>query len=459
MLKIYIPNNNLAEREYIIDTVFGEFLGINYDIKVEGRREKAEENDWVIELENENKLIIKDNFFNKFPKDLEYLKEENIPKNIEFAKSKFAPGSDIPVIYGDTNIKQEKSCITCGIDIFASIYFMLSRWEEYVNKSRDSHNRFLANKSLAYKCGFLKRPIVNEYLEMLKSMLLELGFRGEFKKREYKLTLTHDVDHIFAWDSPKKFLMRLGGDIIKKRANIADIFKAFLEYGKVLSKRAKDPFDSFDYIMDLSDKIGVKSHFFFMGQGSSKYDNDYYSGSKAAKELAAKIKKRGHLIGIHPTYNAYNDSIQFKKEKEELERNLDTKIEFGREHYLRFSMPKTWQVWEDNSMKWDSTLSYGEEEGFRCGVCYEYRVFNFLTREHLKLKEKPLIFMDATGIEKYNPKQMKDAIFNLISQVERYQGEFVFLWHNSNYNTIKWKEYKSVYEDVINYHYKKFNKG
>ncbi len=453
MLKIYIPNNNIAERKYVLDTVFGEFLGTDYKLIIDNGELIID--NWVIELENGNKLIIEDHFFNKFPKDLEYLKEENIPKNVEFAKNRFAPEEDIPIIYGTNKPEtknQKPKTITCGIDIFASIFFMLTRWEEYAKKNRDKHERFPAAASLAHKFNFLHRPVVNEYLEMLKNMLFELDFNQKLKTRNYKLTLTHDVDHILAWDTPKKFLMRLGGDIIKKRANFADIVKTVFDYFKVLGKRAKDPFDTFDYIMDLSDKIGVKSHFFFMGRGQTKYDNDYFSGSKKAKAVAKKIKERGHLIGIHPTYNAYNDFEQFKREKEELEKNFETEIKFGREHYLRFEIPKTWQIWEDNGMEWDSTLSYAEEDGFRCGVCYEFRVFNFLTRKHLKLKEKPLVFMDATGIEKFSPKQMQEALFKLIGQVERYNGEAVILWHNSNYNTIKWRNYKKVYEALIEYH-------
>jgi len=452
MIKIYIPNNNIAERRYILDTVFGEFLGIEYKIE-EGLNFSAKE-DWVIELKNGNRLIVQDSFFNKFPQDLEYLKEENIPKKVQFVYNQYAPQGNIPVIYGNSNFAHEPNKIVCGIDIFASIFFMLTRWEEYVNKTRDSHNRFPATASLAYKFNFLQRPVVNEYLKMLKSMLLELGFSGEFKKRDYKLILTHDVDHIYAWDSFWKWLSNILRDLIK-RTSVKNFIDTLNYYIKIKQGIEKDPYDTYDYIMDLSDKLGVKSHFFFMGRGETKHDNDYFSGSKEAIAIAKRIKDRGHLIGMHPTYNAYNSYEQFKKEKDELEDNLGVKIKFGREHYLRFEVPTTWQIWEDNNMEWDSTLSYADEDGFRCGVCYEFRVFNILTREHLKLKEKPLIFMDAVDVDRLTPIQMKERVLKLIRQVEIYKGEAVVLWHNSNYNTIKWKNFKEVYESIIDYHLKK----
>lgn len=135
MIKITIPNNNICERKYILDIIFDEFLGLDF---------KVIQNDdcknWIIELPNKQVLTIKDTFFNKYPKDLDYLKLENIPQKIE------------------------------ELDIFAASFFMLTRWEEYVNKARDSHNRFPATESLAYKQGFLDRPIVNEYLEEFKKI-------------------------------------------------------------------------------------------------------------------------------------------------------------------------------------------------------------------------------------------------------------------------------------------------
>ncbi len=154
MLKIKISDNNLKEREYILDIIFNEFLGLEYSLNIGS-------NNYELTLPNKKILTIKDTFFNKYPKDLEYLKLENIPNKIE------------------------------ELDIFAASFFMLTRWEEYVNKNRDIHNRFSATESLAYKQDFLDRPIVNEYVEELKSMLLELDSSLVFKKREYQLFLTH----------------------------------------------------------------------------------------------------------------------------------------------------------------------------------------------------------------------------------------------------------------------------
>lgn len=417
MIKITIPNNNIPERRYILDIIFNEFLGFEFEVF-----ENEDCQDWIIELEKKQILTIKDTFFSKYPKDLEYLKVENIPSKIE------------------------------ELDIFAASFFMLTRWEENVNKNRDKHDRFPAYESLAYKQGFLDRPIVNEYVEKLKSMLLELDNNLKFKIYNYQLILTHDVDEFYQWKNWNQVLRVALGDILKRR-DIPLALERIAEYFLIRRGKIKDPFDTFDWLMDKSEAIGAKSRFYFMSGGVTAYDNRYKIDEPKSLELIEKIKKRGHIIGIHPSYNAYNNKVQFKKELDLLEKTVEQKIVEGREHYLRFEVPTTWQIWEDNSLKLDSTLSYADKEGFRCGVCYEYSVFNILTREKLKLKERPLIVMEGSFIT-YQPhvksKDMEKKITSLMDEVKKYNGEFVLLWHNSSFNSIQWKKYQNIYEKVIN---------
>ena len=79
-------------------------------------------------------------------------------------------------------------------------------------------------------------------------------------------------------------------------------------------------------------------------------------------------------------------------------------------------------------------------------------VFNILTREKLRLKEKPLIVMDGSFVT-YQPtisaEEMENKINELISKVKKYKGQFVFLWHNSSFNVAQWKSYQDIYERVL----------
>ncbi len=439
MLKINIPNNFLPERKYIVNILFDEFLGLKY--KVEFKNIK----DYEI-IFNNKRLIIKDSFFSNFEDRLVYLDKKNIPAKIKFLKNRFIVESDIPVIYGDYELKVDENAIICGIDIFASSFFMLTRWEEYVNKIRDIHNRFPATASLAYKSNFLHRPIVNEYIEMLWNMLKFLGINQKRKEKKYELVLTHDVDNIFKWKNFGLFVRNIAGDIIKRK-NVSLALENIRQYF------GNNPYDMFDFLMDLSDKGGIKSHFFFMSEGTSNFDNNYSIKQPFVKKIREKIKSRGHLIGFHPSYNAYNDHKQWEEEYSNLSTEVSQKVKIGRQHFLRFEVPTTWQIWEDNNMKWDSTLSYADKEGFRCGACYEYSVFNILTRKKLKLKEMPLEVMEGSLVDyqKLPPEKVEEKITKLIEKVKKYNGSFVLLWHNSSFNTECWEKYQSVYEKILKY--------
>ena len=447
MIKIYIPNNNIPERKYIIDIIFREFLGLDFKLIINNGELKI--NDWIIELENGYKLIVEDHFFNKFPNDLEYLKEENIPKIIEFGENDFIVEDDIPIIYGtNTLITNNQSTIICGIDIFASSFFMLTRWEEYVNKNRDNHDRFPAYESLTYRNNFLDRPVVNEYVEMLKNMLLHLGLNQKTKNKNYQLILTHDVDEIVMWRSWKQVFRVALGDVVKRR-DTKLAFSRIAEYFLIKQGKIKDPFDTFDWLMDKSESIGAKSRFYFMSGGVTEFDNRY--DIKDAKKLIEKIKNRGHIVGIHPSYNAYNDAKQLKKEKEALESVCKCKIKEGREHYLRFEVPTTWQIWEDNGFEIDSTCGYADKEGFRCGTGDEFSVFNILSREKLKLKERPLVYMDDNrlkGERIYDKKLLLKNISSLIEKSKKYNSTYTLLFHQSIFATEE-IDYKGIYEEVI----------
>lgn len=448
MTTIFMPDDNFtAERKYIIDVFFSDFLGLKYKLLLGNQKDV-----YVIKLQNNNELVIKDHFFKNFSGELEYLSEQSIPHPVQFKSYDFAPEADIPILFGDKEFTVSTGKIICGLDIFASSFFMLSRWEEHVNPSRDHLNRFSAKDSIAYKNDFLHRPIVNEYVEFLWNMLNYLGINKQRKTREFKMIPTHDVDHTRYWNF-KKWVKSVGGELVKrKKFSQAVGFMADYPLTKLSIK--KDYHDTFGWLMDLSEAANSKSHFYFMSGGTTSYDNNYKIDTQRTKYIINEIRRRNHIIGFHPSFDAYNNAEQWKKEKQKLESVLDSKISVGRQHYLRFSVPNTWQIWENNGMKIDSTLSYADKEGFRCGTCYEFPVFNILTREKLILKEFPLIVMEGsfTTYQNITPIQMYEKTKLLLDTVKKYNGNFVYLWHNSSFNVNKWTQYKWVYEKILKEH-------
>lgn len=438
-IQITTSQYNLEEKKYILDILFNEYLGLNYTLKIDNI------DNYVITINNK-KLIINDNFFNHHKEDLSYLNIDNFPKNIKEFKTELIDENPI-ILYGNNEYKENENEIYLGLDIFASSFFMLTRWEEYVNKERDlEYGWFRAEYSIAFNNNFLVRAIVNEYLELLKVILLKLDINIKFKIWKYEKILTHDIDVIFKYKNIITNLLSCGASIILRRNLKEAISTLNLSYQSICKNI--DPYFNFDYIMDLSEENNLKSHFFFMSGGNTKYDNNYKINDSKLKPIFKEIVKRGHSIGFHPSYNAYNNLEMFLEEKNKLEKACGLKVKTGRQHYLRFEIPFTWQIWEESGMEWDSTLSYVDQIGFRCGTCYEYSVFNILTRKKLKLKEYPLITMETTFLAEMFMNLQSQIILDYFKTLEniikKYNGKFTILWHNSTMNKTEINLYKNI---------------
>ena len=455
MICIKIPKNNFQEREYIVNLILSEFLGLEYHI--EGRNDEC---NYSIELENGNKLILEDHFFNQFPNDLEYLSSEKLPLHVKYSHNQFILENDIPIIYGHSKLEIRNEgfkAIVSGIDIFASSFFMLTRWEEHVNKSRDSHDRFLAVESVAFKNDFLDRPVVNEYVEMLKNMLLYLGLEQKFKQRDYRLFVSCDVDQPFdcTVENLKNLIRVALGDILKRKS-IREFIKRVRRYlFNQLENYQYDENYTFEWYIDACETVGAKVAFYFIPNSNEKGNACYALKDKKIQKLLKYVSDRGHEIGVHGSYQTYQDKDKAKKQKNMLDDTLNKlgisqKVVGNRQHYLRWDSATTPSVLEYAGFEYDTTGSYADRAGFRYGVCYEFSMFDFLSRQKLNLKQKPLIVMECSILDKnylgVNYTKALEIMQDLKSKCYQYGGNFTLLWHNSH---LKAEEDRKLFKELI----------
>lgn len=457
MLIIHAHNNHHKDREYIYDVVFRYFWDIEYQLVYEERDNIA------IEVDG-NFLYIDDTFFQK--DETVWLKEQSLPEQpltVVNLSDEFRDATveiQLPMIYGDSNAKNlfSDNNSMCNIDIFGSAFFMLTRYEEVVKKERDTYGRFPATASLAYQEGFLERPIINEYLELLWRWITK--YKKDLKRRERKFSImpTHDVDVPFlalCLNNWKKIRL-LAGDIIKRRSLSSFCKNMSLFIASSFGKYDIDPRNTFEYIMDFSEKFNLTSTFYLMtSRNRNEKDGNYSIFKKPIVKLAQTIVERGHCIGIHPGFGSYNNKVWLKNDVDVLgqmisKEGLDVEYFGGRQHYLSWQAPITWEEYEDVGIKYDTTLSYADHIGFRCGTCFEYPVYNVITRKGYKLKEYPLVVMDCTlWDDRYmnlREDEMLPRCMKIKERCRKYGGNFVLLWHNTTFIN---KLYKELYENII----------
>lgn len=436
------------EIEYVTHVLLGHLLGLRYKV------EYLPETPGVVRLclRNGNHLQLSVGAWLENPQ----YGFHHIPSNIQWLsrdQNPFLPGEDLPVLFGSAETHISKNKIVVGADIFSATYFMLSRWEECVVPERDPYGRFPASAALAVKSGFYHRPIVDEYAEMLWSMLQHLGIDQARKTWEYKFLPTHDIDNPRKWRGPFTLLRTLGGDLLKRRSPGMAV-QSWKSYRNTLLGREKDPYDNFDYLMDCSERHGLQSHFFFLCGGSTPFDREALPPSHpVVRQIFDKIHRRGHVIGFHPSFQASADEKLFERELSLLQEHSPQPVRCGRQHYLRFQVPLTWQFWERAGMNWESSMVYPERAGFRCGICREFPVFDLESRKMLRFFELPLTLMERTWLSYQTNSAgefLRDAR-TLIDVVKKYRGTFVLLWHNSTINNHMHPPAGLLYEKILSY--------
>ncbi|MBN1260736.1 MAG: polysaccharide deacetylase family protein, partial [Anaerolineae bacterium] len=283
------------------------------------------------------------------------------------------------------------------VDIVATTVFMLSRWEETVRPDRDEHDRFPATASVAFRQGFLERPIVDEYGLILQTWLKALCPDWQPLSRRFSVKFSHDIDHLRHFVSINNALRTLAHDVFKQRD--------FREFGDNLAAAvlqvvapSKAPYvQGISQLADISRRHGFEDDaFYFMTAPPGLYQNDYNAASRLVKACIRDLRAQGFEIGLHAGYHTLDNLDRLQEQKATLAALLGQLPKGGRQHYLRFRVPETWRNWEAAGLDYDATLSYATYAGFRCGTCHAFRPFDIEAQRVLGLWEHPLIAMDTT---------------------------------------------------------------
>lgn len=363
----------------------------------------------------------------------------------------------IPIfpVKSDSNfffIRNEQEMVI-NMDIITLSYLMLSRYEETVVKERDNHGRFQYKNSLSYYYHFIDIPIVDEYAFLLRDALLKFTPNVDFKKNKGKVIPTHDIDNILRFGSIKKNLKTIiGGDLLIRRS-IRITLRSILQLINTKKNVYNDPYiQAILRLIEISKNNHLCSEFYFMGLVEEENDARYNIFIPEIKYCVDKIKEANMFIGLHGGYDSFNNKEIFKREKNRLKKVIGYSVEMGRQHYLRFDINETIGVWEENNIFRDTTLGYAEREGFRCGTCHEYLLFNIHKDCVTSVKEFPLIVMECTLFEyrKLSNESAFEKIEYLYERCMAVEGNLVLLWHNGTLDRDYEKRFNEVYLKFIN---------
>lgn len=458
MLNVILPFDCKIEANWISSVFLGEFLGLPFKVLMTG------DSDFIIRY-SDRMLTISDVFFSI--SENKWLKPSTLP-DLPLVKWNLSNldldvnlvNNTIPVLFGQPRFYLDESGNGhLNLDVFGSAFFMLSRYEEAVLIERDSHDRFPATASIAYRAGFLGRPIVDEYVEILWAAMKRVWPNLERKKRKGQILVSCDVDVPYSSYVKRTILTmkKMTGDIVKRRSIRMSVKSGINAIATRLGRFNFEPNNTFEWIMDVNEIAGNKVMFnFIAGHTVPDLDGFYSLDEHRIRKLMRRIYERGHEIGLHGSYDTYKSVEQQILEANRLRRVMDEEHIFqdqigNRQHYLRWSTPETARNLEKAGINYDTTLGYAEHPGFRCGTCFEYPMYDLIDRAPLQLRQRPLIVMEDSVI-KYDYLGMghtNDSLYLMLKLKKRalqYGGNFTLLWHNSNVITAQERE---LYEALI----------
>lgn len=358
-----------------------------------------------------------------------------------------------PLLFGTPEVKQKGDTLFIYADIIASTYFLISRYEEIIQRSeRDEHGRFPGKKSLPYRAGFLHRPIIDEYRKLLRRWLQQYGLHlPEINRQIQHINLTHDLDSPTLYRSWKGVLRS-----IKEGRGFLRSIKG--KQGPV----ENDPYYTFPWLFEqnkkLQDRVGkdvCQSILFVRSGGTCKQDKPHYSLINGdVSHLLQKALIKNMTIGLHSSYQAGLSPALIEKEKKKLEDAIAQSIRCNRHHFLASREPEDMTQLEAAGITDDFTMGYADIAGFRLGTCYPVRWINPVNRRLSSVLLHPLTIMDCTLEEKkYMGLNYDEALvycLNLTEQVRNSGGDLTVLWHNTSAQENTGSYLRTLYSQLLN---------
>ena len=253
-----------------------------------------------------------------------------------------------------------------------------------------------------------------------------------------KVALSHDVDRTRKHYQYLSYFLKylLKGNFRNAQYHFLSLF-------------GEEPYWNFPEIIRIEEQYGVKSTFFFLDESIpfKLFDKKnwklslgrYNINQKKIEDTIRWLDQNGWEIGVHGSYNSYNNENLLKKEKENIENIVGHKIIGTRQHYLNRE-ENTWKIHKKLGFKYDSSWGLTKGIGLKDG-----KRMSFLPFED-DFVEIPLMVMDTPFMELENRWQEFENLVNLLDEKD---GILVLNWHQRVFNEKEFPGYKTAYIRII----------
>jgi hypothetical protein len=333
-------------------------------------------------------------------------------------------------------------------DLFACIFYLLTRYEEYLPHPKDLYGRFSHEASLAYREGFLDQPLINIWLEDFRKVLEEKWPGIELQKPQFHFEPTYDIDLAWAYKF-KPFKVRWGRIL----QNIAKLqFRQARNHIRVLKGKLQDPYESYEWLDSLHGQHGLKPLYFILAAiERGKWDKNADVQVPQFAQLIHALGAR-YTLGLHPSWYSGDHKGALAREKAFVEKAGHQHLHHSRQHYIRMSMPHTYHHLYELGIRHDHSMGYGSINGFRASVAMPFFWYDLEQEAQTDLLIHPFCFMDANAYyeEKLSAEEALDQLRQLLQSVRAVGGTISTVWHYHLLGTApEFEGWREVYAQFV----------
>lgn len=330
-----------------------------------------------------------------------------------------------------------------GFDIFSAIFYLITRYEEYLEYEPDEYGRYAHWNSLAWKEGFLHQPTIDSWLMKLVEKLKTKFAPFIIHHSPFTFLPTYDID--IAWSYKHKGWMRNIGAALTHPLTIAKRFR-------VWRGKEADPYDSYAWLQQLHEQYQLQPiYFFLLAERNSEYDKNILPKKTALQQLIRSTTAKA-TVALHPSTESVVNPTALKKEKELLQWILRKPVKQTRNHYIQFHLPHSYRSLITHGFTDEYSMGYGTVNGFRASTAHPFLWYDLEKEETTALRVHPFVYMEANSFYElhHSPEEALEEMKNLCSEVQKVNGTFITIFHNHMLGTDPmFKGWKEMYENFI----------
>lgn len=337
----------------------------------------------------------------------------------------------------------EKSAIP--FDVFAASFYLLSRYEEYLPHVQDNYGRFTAAESIAFKHGFLHQPVVDIWAYKFKEALQIHFPEFVFPQKSYSVKPIIDV--------PSPYLFKLKGIMRSFGGTVKDLFsfqfKNLYNRFMVVFGLEYDPYDTFEYILNMQKKSKFKFLFFFLIGDYSTYDKGINPNKKKFISLIKHVADYCE-VGLKSSFFAIDSFSMLKKEKLKMEDILNTSLKASRQSFSKLNLPESYRNLIALEILEDYTMGYVNQIGFRAGTCTPFFFYDLDYETQTPLKIYSYHVMDYVLLKNQSLLDKQKTLNEIINEVKKVHGLFIPVFHNYTFSNIeRWSGFKELFSIIL----------